>query len=43
MVVGRFSKDKSLDNAMRQLLEWKILEYIETSDSYKPQKHSVNL
>lgn len=26
---------KNLDNAMKQLIEWKILEYVKASDSYQ--------
>lgn len=35
MVEVRFSDNKNLDNAMKQLIEWKILEYVEASDSYQ--------
>ncbi|MEP0824873.1 MAG: hypothetical protein HRF40_05255 [Nitrososphaera sp.] len=34
-MVVRFSKDKNLENAIKQLLEWKILEYVEAGDSYQ--------
>lgn len=35
MVIVRFSKDKNLDSAMKQLIEWRILEYVEAGDSYQ--------
>jgi len=34
-MVVRFAKDENLNNAMKQLLEWKILEYVQASDSYQ--------
>lgn len=34
-MVVLFSKDKNLDNAMKQLIEWKILEYVEAGNSYQ--------
>lgn len=34
-MVVRFAQDKNLDNAMKQLIEWKILEYVKASDSYQ--------
>lgn len=35
IMVARFAEDKNLNNAMKQLLERQILEYVEASDSYQ--------
>lgn len=34
-MVVRFGKDKNLDNAMKQLIEWKILDYSADGDNYQ--------
>ncbi len=41
-MVVRFSKDKNLDNAMKQLIEWKILEYSADGDSYQTTEAFAN-
>lgn len=41
-MVVRFAQDKNLDNAMKQLIEWKILEYVKASDSYQVTEAFAN-